>query len=91
MRDPTAADAERHRLLARLGMTHPILQAPMAGVATPALAAAVSEAGGLGSLGLGPTPVEAARTLPAMKARTDRPFGVNLFCAPSPRAPSPMR
>jgi nitronate monooxygenase len=40
-----------------LGIEHPIVQAPMASVTTPALAAAVSEAGGLGSLGcanLGP-------------------------------------
>jgi nitronate monooxygenase len=86
MRDGTTAPALRHRLLARLGITQPILQAPMAGIATPALAAVVSEAGGLGSLGFGPTSAEAARTLLAeLAARTRRPFGVNLFCAPSPR------
>lgn len=34
-------------LLARLGMTAPLVQAPMAGVSTPTLAAAVSNAGGL--------------------------------------------
>jgi len=85
MRDAPVADAASQALHARLGMTHPILQAPMAGVATPALAAAVSEAGGLGSLGLGPISVAAARALLAeMRARTDRLFGVNLFCAPSP-------
>jgi nitronate monooxygenase len=85
MRDAPATDATPRALLARLGVSHPILQAPMAGVATPALAAAVSEAGGLGSLGLGPISAAGARTLLAeMRMRTDRPFGVNLFCAPSP-------
>jgi nitronate monooxygenase len=36
------------RLLGRLGLALPIVQAPMAGVSTPAMAAAVSGAGGLG-------------------------------------------
>jgi nitronate monooxygenase len=40
-------------LIARLGLRYPIIQAPMAGTSTPSLAAAVSNAGGLGSLGLG--------------------------------------
>lgn len=44
-----------------LAMRLPILQAPMAGTSTPAMAAAVSEAGGLGALGLGAATVEAAR------------------------------
>ena len=86
MRDDPAAAGPRHKLLARIGITHPILQAPMAGFATPALAAAVSDSGGLGALGLAPLPVEAARPLIAeLASRTDRPFGLNLFCAPSPR------
>jgi nitronate monooxygenase len=37
-------------LTALLGIEHPLIQAPMGGAATPALAAAVSGAGGLGSL-----------------------------------------
>jgi len=45
-------------MLNRLGVTLPIVQAPMAGVSTPAMAAAVSNAGGLGSVGGGA--VEAA-------------------------------
>ncbi len=36
--------------LAKLGIRHPIIQAPMAGVSTPELAAAVSNAGALGSI-----------------------------------------
>lgn len=68
-------------LLTRLGMTCPIIQAPMAGVATPALAAAVSNAGGLGSLGLGASSVAQARTMiEQTQALTTAPFNVNLFC-----------
>lgn len=64
----------------------PIVQAPMAGVSTPALAAAVSEAGGLGSLGLGASPpAEARRMIEEVRARTDRPFNVNVFCHAPPR------
>lgn len=74
-------------LLARLGLLHPILQAPMAGVATPALAAAVSEAGGLGGLGLGASSLpQAQQTIEATQALTKRPFQVNVFChAPARR------
>ena len=48
-------------MLEGLGMTLPIIQAPMAGVSTPALAAAVSNAGGLGSIGIGASDVAGAR------------------------------
>lgn len=69
------------------GLPTPIVQAPMAGVATPAMAAAVSNAGGLGSLGLGSSTLEQARQLIVeTQALTDRPFNVNLFChAPAVR------
>jgi nitronate monooxygenase len=68
-------------LLSLLGIEHPIIQAPMAGVSTPALAAAVSNSGGLGSLGLGASNVEQSRTMiRATRALTSRPFNVNLFC-----------
>ncbi|MBV8658105.1 MAG: nitronate monooxygenase [Burkholderiales bacterium] len=65
----------------RLGMRLPIIQAPMAGgTDTPAMVAAVSEAGGLGCIGaayLSPTQIlEAAK---AVRARTARPFSINLF------------
>jgi len=64
-----------------LGVRYPIVQAPMAGGgATPELVAAVSEAGALGSLGLAYTPPDAMReAIGAVRARTDRPFAVNLF------------
>ena len=45
----------------RLGIRYPIVQAPMAGSSTPSLAIAVSEAGGLGSLGLAMHTQEALR------------------------------
>lgn len=68
-------------LLALLGIEHPIIQAPMAGVSTPALAAAVSNSGGLGSLGAGASNVDQTRAMiRATRALTSRPFNVNLFC-----------
>ena len=68
-------------LLALLGVEHPIIQAPMAGVSTPELAAAVSNSGGLGSLGIGASNVEQARSMiRATRALTPRAFNVNLFC-----------
>jgi nitronate monooxygenase len=77
-------------LLARLGMSTPIIQAPMAGVSTPALAAAVSNAGGLGSLGVGAMNADAARqTIRDTRALTDRPFNINLFCHAPAQADAP--
>ena len=69
------------RFLDRLGLQHPIIQAPMAGVSTPRMAAAVSNAGGLGSLAIGAGTVAQARQMIAdTRALTDRPFNVNVFC-----------
>ncbi len=66
-------------------LAEPIVLAPLAGgPSTPALAAAVSDAGGLGQLGLGyKTASAAAEDIRAVKAATDKPFGVNIF-VPSP-------
>lgn len=73
--------------MARLGMRHPIIQAPMAGISTPALAAAVSEAGGLGSLGIGASTTEQARQqIAQMRALTGRAVHINLFCHPPAQA-----
>lgn len=67
-------------LLQALGITLPIVQAPMAGVSTPELAAAVSNAGALGSIGVGATNPSGARAMiEGVRARTERPFNVNLF------------
>ena len=76
-----------HWLKQALGIEHPIIQAPMAGVSGPAMAAAVSNAGGLGSLGVGAMSVEAARTaIRDTRALTNMPFNINVFChAPAVR------
>ncbi len=59
----------------------PIVQAPLAGgPSTPALAAAVSGAGGLGFVAAGyRTPAALAQDIAATRALTRRPFGVNVF------------
>jgi nitronate monooxygenase len=68
-----------------LGTDHPIVQAPMASVTTPSLAAAVSEAGGLGSLGCANLGLEDLRAqIRAVRAVTSRPFNVNFFCHVEP-------
>jgi nitronate monooxygenase len=69
-------------------LQHPIVQAPMAGgPSTPALAAAVAEAGGLGFLAAGYKTADAVREdIEALRALTRRPFGVNLFAPPQPVA-----
>jgi NAD(P)H-dependent flavin oxidoreductase YrpB (nitropropane dioxygenase family) len=68
-------------LLEAPGIDLPIIQAPMAGVSIPLLAAAVSNAGGLGSIGVGAVGFEAARRMIAdIRAATDRAFNVNMFC-----------
>ncbi|MFC3799163.1 NAD(P)H-dependent flavin oxidoreductase [Cohnella sp. GCM10012308] len=72
----------------RLGIPYPIVQAPMAGgPATPELAAAVSNAGGLGSLGAGYwSPSQIRDAIREVRRRTDRPFAVNLFLPEQPRS-----
>jgi len=68
-------------LLRKLGLETPIIQAPMAGVSTPQMAAAVSNAGALGSLGIGAVDAEGARRMiAATREMTARPFQVNVFC-----------
>jgi nitronate monooxygenase len=62
-----------------LGIEHPIIQAPIGTLANPRLAAAVSNAGGLGMLALGgATQDELRRAVEETQDLTDRPFGVNL-------------
>ena len=77
----------QHPWMQRLGLEHPIIQAPMAGTATPALAAATSNAGALGSLGLGASNLQQARELVEQtQAATERAFNANLFCHREPVA-----
>src|SRR4051812_14693089 len=67
-------------LIDRLDLSVPLIQAPMAGVSTPKLAAAVSEQGGLGSIGVGATDAAGARAMiEETRARTSKAFNVNLF------------
>ncbi len=62
-----------------LGIEHPILQGGMAWAATAELAAAVSNAGGLGIVGAGDQPPEVVRQeLRRLRELTDRPFGANV-------------
>jgi len=65
----------------RLGIAHPILLAPMAGSGgTRELAAAVSNAGGLGAWGGAYSkPEEIAAAIRRIRQLTDRPFNINLF------------
>ncbi|WP_414981651.1 NAD(P)H-dependent flavin oxidoreductase [Congregibacter sp.] len=73
------------RLTDLLGLKYPIVQAPMAGISTPLLAAAVSNAGGLGSVALGAlNPAAARRTLEETLALTSGPIAANLFVHESP-------
>jgi nitronate monooxygenase len=68
-----------------LGIDLPIIQAPMAGVQGSALAVAVSNAGGLGSLPCAMLGLDAMRgELAKIKALTSRPFNVNFFCHTPP-------
>jgi nitronate monooxygenase len=72
-----------------LGIELPIIQAPMAGVQGSALALAVSNAGGLGSLPCAMLSLEALHgELDALRAGSTRPFNVNFFChiPPAPDA-----
>lgn len=80
----------RTSLCDRLGIEVPIVQAPMAGGwTTPALVAAVSEAGGLGTLAGGRiTAAELRSQIEETRRRTGRPFGVN-FLVPEPIEPEP--
>lgn len=73
------------------GIELPIIQAPMAGVQGSALAIAVSNAGGLGSLPCAMLNVEGMRKeLATIKAATARPYNVNFFCH-TPPAPNAQR
>src|SRR3954452_15408660 len=74
-----------------LGVERPLIQAPMAGVQGSALAVAVSNAGGLGSLPCALLTIDAMKSeLAAIRGNTTLPFNVNFFCH-APPAPDPAR
>ncbi len=79
------------RLFELTSVRLPIVQAPMAGISSPAMAAAVGNAGALGSIGVGASNVEAARAMIAeVRAHSPAPFNVNLFTHKPPSL-DPMR
>ena len=76
----------RTDLLDLLGITHPIIQAPMSGFGGPVLVGAVSNAGALGSLGCGAVPNQTARDqVQEIRRATNRPFSLNFFAHAAPR------
>src|SRR5580704_1816232 len=75
----------RTDLLDLLGITHPIIQAPMSGFDGPALVAAVSNAGALGSLACAALLVQTARNqIEEIRRASNRPFNLNFFVHPAP-------
>jgi nitronate monooxygenase len=81
----------RTKFMQRLGIEHPIIQAPMAGGATTVdLVASVCEAGALGFLGCAySSPDQIREAAAGVRGRTERPFGINLFAPlPQPEMPS---
>jgi len=74
-----------------LNISFPLVQAPMAGVQGSALAVAVSNAGGLGSLPCAMLSAEAlGLELQALQAGSSKPYNVNFFCHTQPEV-SPQR
>lgn len=81
------SNASPKPLLDRLGLQVPIIQAPMAGISSPAMAAAVTHSGGLGSLGVGAMQAEQARAaIHQFRALGDGPLNVNVFVHRAARA-----
>lgn len=74
------------RLLDLFGIEHPIFQAPMAGVVSPQMAIAASEAGGMGSIPAAMLTPETLRgELQVVRQGTGRPINVNFFVHPEPK------
>jgi nitronate monooxygenase len=74
-------------LLGLLDIDLPIIQAPMAGVSTPEMAAEVSNAGALGSIGVGAADADTTRKMiRTFRERSRRSLNVNVFCHQPARA-----
>lgn len=74
------------RLCDLFGIEHPIIQAPMTGTCTPALASAVANAGALGSLGCAGKPAETIRQqVGEIRDRSNRSFNLNFFVTDAPK------
>ena len=79
----------RNELVDLLGIDHPIIQAPMSGSDSPALAAAVSSAGGVGSLGCAEMSDQQLREkFDATRSMTTQPFNINFFAHDTPAYPA---
>ncbi len=73
-------------MIKKLAVDKPMIQAPMAGITTPAFVAACSEAGVLGSIGAGYLNGDQTRTfIQEVRKLTNKPFSVNLFIQEEPR------
>ena len=88
--EPTHSGQKKTRsrtdLMKLLGIIHPIIQAPMSSFDGPALVAAVSNAGGLGSLGCGALPTQTVREqIREIRRITNRPFNLNFYAHTAPR------
>jgi nitronate monooxygenase len=84
-------DVNQPSIAGLLGIDLPIIQAPMAGVQGSALAIAVANSGGLGSLPCAMLSIDGIGSeLQALEAGTTRPYNVNFFCHTNP-APDPER
>lgn len=69
-----------NHLITKLGISYPIIQAPMAGVTSPELVSTVSNAGGLGNIAAGYLSATDTREfIHKVKNQTDKLFGINLF------------
>lgn len=69
-----------NEITARLNLRYPLIQAPMLGITTPEMVIAIAEQGGLGSLPVGGlSPESSLQLIRKVKAKTNRPFAVNLF------------
>ena len=76
----------RNDLLELLAIAHPVVQAPMSGFTPPALAAAVCNAGALGSIGCAGQPAAALREQVAtLRQATNHPFNLNFFVHAHPQ------
>src|SRR5262249_50781493 len=77
----TASRWPNDRILKLFGIDLPIIQAPMAGATTPAMAVGVAQAGGLCSIAGAVLSLDAVRaTFDAVRAKTRKPINLNFFC-----------
>ena len=83
--EPLTKPRLRNRFTEALGIEYPVVQGGMMWVGRAELAAAVSEAGGLGMITAltQPTPADLAAEIARARTLTDKPFGVNLTILPS--------